>query len=205
VDAPLNRIFHFFSYKITSVWEFKKNGTKEDKHSTITGMGLPQTVTFDNWNQTTAFKGDHETTLRIALTPTVYANEHGGMKKEGYRVHMKDVEPGSVVNKRTMLLPFSQHSNENKGFHLHLEFEESRNIFNVRNIKKMSLLELIAFCLAILCGFIIIARVVKSCFGSKNYFKAIDRETVMLFGDSNNLVLDEKFKREAAIVEERNK
>jgi len=46
---------------------------------------------------------------------------------------------------------------------------------------------------------------VKSCFGGKEYFKSIDRETVMLFGDSNNLVLNEKFKREAAIVESRNK
>jgi len=67
------------------------------------------------------------------------------------------------------------------------------------------LLELIAFCLAFVCGLIIFARIVKSCFGSKEYFKGIDRETIMLFGDSGNLVLDEKFKWEAAAADEWNK
>ena len=157
-------------------------------------MGTPQQVSFDNWNLTTAFKGDEETKLNIVLTPTKYADEHAGKNKEGYRVHVKSIEPGSVVNKRTMLLPFSTHSKENKGFHLHLSFEEANTIFTVKNLKKTSLIELIALCLAIICGFIIISRIVKSCFGSKEYFKGLDRETIMLFGDSNNLVLDEKFK-----------
>lgn len=95
-----------------------------------------------------------------------------------------------------MLLPFTPHSNENKGFKLHLQFLESPNVFNVWNVKKMSLLELIALCLALICGFLIIAWIIKSCFGSKEVFKAIDWEAVMLFGDSNDHVLVERFKRE---------
>lgn len=47
-------------------------------------MGTPQEVSFDNWNLTTAFKGDAETTLNIVLTPTKYKDEHDGKTKEGY-------------------------------------------------------------------------------------------------------------------------
>lgn len=75
VDSDPNRVFHFFSYKVQSVWEFKDD-IIVTQHSSILGMGTPQEVSFDNWNQTTAFKGDQETVLNVVLTPTKYSDEH---------------------------------------------------------------------------------------------------------------------------------
>lgn len=56
-----------------------------------------------------------------------------------------------------MLNPFSVYSKENHGFHLEVDFEESKSLFTVVNIKSMGILELIAFILAFIVGFIVIA------------------------------------------------
>jgi len=62
-------------------------------------MGTPQEVTFDNWNQTTAFRGHQETQMNVVLTPTLASDEHSGRSDNGYRTHIKKISPGSVVNK----------------------------------------------------------------------------------------------------------
>lgn len=103
-----------------------------------------------------------------------------------------------------MLLPFSPYSTSNSGFHLEVEFEESSNLFTVVNIRWMGLFELSAFSFAFIVGLIILARVAKSFLGDYEYFKALDWEATMLFGDTGvNLEVDKKFERETSALEER--
>lgn len=58
VDSDPNRVFHFLTYRITSVWNWKRNDKGPEHFSEVIGMVTPQHLTYDNWNQTTGFKGD---------------------------------------------------------------------------------------------------------------------------------------------------
>lgn len=78
---------------------------------------------------------------------------------------MQSIDVGSTSSKRTILLPYNARGEENKGFTFEIMFNEDENIFTATIVKKMSLLELIAFILATMVGFIMIARVMKTCLG----------------------------------------
>ena len=75
-----------------------------------------------------------------------------------------------------------------------LQFHESDKLYSLVNIMRMGTLEFLAFCLAIIAGFIVIARVLKSYLGNTEYFQGMDRECNMLFGarEDNNGV-NQKF------------
>ena len=101
------------------------------------------------------------------------------------------------------MLPFATDSTDNKDFHLEIEFEESKNVFTVVNIKRMGIFELVGLSFAIIVGLIVLARIMKSFIGEYEYFKSIDREAVMLFGQTGNTAVDEKFDRDARALDER--
>jgi hypothetical protein len=47
---------------------------------------------------TTAFKGHHETTLTVGLTPTKFTGESYNTKYEGFRVQAKKIKKGDTAN-----------------------------------------------------------------------------------------------------------
>ena len=102
------------------------------------------------------------------------------------------------MNKRTMMLPFSPTGEPNSGLHLELRFGESSKIYTVRVVQKMSILELLAFVLAVIVGMVLLARIAKAYLADLDYYRALDRECAMLFGAaSNNRLSDsERFKQE---------
>lgn len=59
--------------------------------------------------------------------------------------------------------------------------------------------------MATVIGFLIVAWLAKFFLGDYEYFKSIDWEANLIFGIQGASAIDEKFMREADILEERNK
>ena len=123
----------------------------------------------------------------------------------GYRTYFKDIDRGSIVTERSMLLQNTPEGLENKGFDLEFVMEIEDKIYMVREVRIRSFIEICAFILGSIAGFVFIARVLKFYLGDQEYFRAKDRECDMLFGSSQNFDSDPKFKAEVELVNQRNK
>jgi hypothetical protein len=87
-----------------------------------------------NKNITTAFKGPYTTHINLDLTPTSYVSEPDSYSYTGYRTYYKEVERGSVVNKRTMLLQYTPDGAENQGLNIEFVASTTNKIYSVRVI-----------------------------------------------------------------------
>lgn len=87
-----------------------------------------------NKNITTGFKGPVTTHILLDLTPTSYVSEPDAYSYTGYRSYYKDVERGSTVNKRTMLLQYTPDGYENKGMNIEFVASTTNKIYSVRVI-----------------------------------------------------------------------
>ncbi len=172
VDSEYNRVFHFFKWSFTSIWDW--SGDFPDAFSETSGICTPQAIHESNKNVTTAFKGPVTTHIGIELTPTSYVSEPDEYAYSGYRTYYEGVERGSVVNKRTMLLKTTADGYENKGLDIGFVTQMTNKIYQVRVIRIRSLIEICAFILGSIAGFVFVARVIKNCLGDKEYFRAKD-------------------------------
>lgn len=93
-----NRVIHFFTYKISSVWSYKEERNPAEFYS-VEGVGTPQSVSADNWNLTTGFKGGLHNYLHLFVTPTEFTDEITGKKHQGYRPFVKKFNAGSTVSR----------------------------------------------------------------------------------------------------------
>ena len=100
------------------------------------------------------------------------------------------------MNKRSMLQKYTPEGYENRGLDIEFVANVDKDIYVVRVIKVRSFIEMCAFVLGFLAGFVFVARGVKHCLGGKEYFKAKDRECDMLFGRAGIDKDDEEFRRE---------
>ena len=81
------------------------------------------------------FKGPQHNYINLVLTPTTYSDDWIESSDSGYRVHFSDIDQGSIVNQRTMMLPYTATGMKNSGFHVEFDFTESDNIFRVQKLK----------------------------------------------------------------------
>ena len=151
-------------------------------YSEVSGIMTPQSMEASNKNITTAFKGPKTTHITLDLTPTSYVSEIDSYSYSGYWSYYKDVERGSVVNKRTMLLQYTPEGYENKGLNIEFVCSTTNKIYQVRVSRNRTMIEIFAFILGSIAGFVFIARTIKYCLEDMEYFKAKDRECDMLFG-----------------------
>lgn len=73
IDSEFNRVFHFFEWKFTSIWDMLES--YPIAFSEASGIMTPQTIERANKNITTAFKGPITTHIYLDLTPTSYVSE----------------------------------------------------------------------------------------------------------------------------------
>lgn len=153
-------------------------------YSEVSGIMTPQSMETVNKNITTAFKGPMTTHIYLDLTPTSYVSEPDSYSYTGYRSYYKDVERGSIVNKWTMLLQYTPDLYENKGFNIEMVCSTTNKIYQVWVIWNRTLIEICAFILGSIAGFVFIAWTFKYCLEDIEYFKTKDRECDMLFGSA---------------------
>ena len=116
------------------------------------------------------------------MTPTSYVSEPDGYSFSGYWTYFKDVNRGSIVNRWTMLYKMTPEGEENRGIDIEFMTSTTNKIYQVRVIRIWTFIEIAAFILGSIAGFVFIARIFKYCLEDIEYFKAKDRECDMLFG-----------------------
>ena len=106
-----------------------------------------------------------------------------------------------------MLLKNTPQGFENKGFSIDFSTSVSDRLYQVIELRNRSLLETLAFILGSMAGLVFVARVFKSWFGNKEYFRAKDREADMLFGTTGRMTAEQEreFKAQVEMTEQRNK
>jgi len=82
IDSEYNRVFHFFEWKFTSIWDMIEN--YPIAYSEVSGIMTPQSMEAKNKNITTAFKGPMTTHIYLDLTPTSYVSEPDSYSYTGY-------------------------------------------------------------------------------------------------------------------------
>ena len=182
--------FHFFKWKFRSVWEYGFNEMPV-AFSEMEGIMSPQKVVNSNKNITKAFKGPDPTYLSISLIPTHYINEVEATNHDGYRVHLEKFWRGSTVNKRTLVNRYLATGKELKGMTVHFEINKSEMFFQVRIEKVKSILEVLAFMLGFLAGFILLVRAIKYYLLKETYFLELEKTCEQYYGRHNELKYEE--------------
>lgn len=178
--------FHFFEWKFRAVWEYGF-GDFPLAYSEVEGILTPQAVKDSNKNITSAFKGPVPTMMYFTLIPTQYVNEVEGVAHTGYRVHLNDFERGSTVNKRTLVNRYQATGEEFTGFRVQLMINNGSTLYQVRIQKIKSILEVVAYMLGFLAGFILIVRGAKYYLLKETYFLELEKQCEKLFGRHNEL------------------
>ncbi|CAI2376411.1 unnamed protein product [Moneuplotes crassus] len=180
-DSDYTYAYHFFKWKFRSVWEY---GFEDMPiaFSEIEGIMTPQMMQDSNKNITKAFKGPEPTTLSMSLIPTHYVNEFEGTNHEGYRVQLEEFSRGSTVNKRNLVNRYLANGDEHKGLKIQFNVKSSNMLFQVRIEKIKSILEVAAYMLGFLAGFIIVVRATKYYLLKETYFLELEKQCEQYFG-----------------------
>ena len=153
------QVFHFFKWRLKSIWDYANE--METSWSELEGIMTPQTLKETNKNITSGFKGPIPTVIHFSLIPTHYVDEVAGMAYKGYRVHLSKFDRGSTVNKRTLTNRYTAMGDDLEGFQVQFMMNTASTLFQVRIEKVKSIIELFAYMLGFLAGFILIVRVAK--------------------------------------------
>lgn len=143
--------------------------------SEVEQIMAPQTISDLNLNITSAFKGPETTALYLSLIPTHYVNEAEGVIHNGYRVHLNDFKRGSTVNKRNLINQYMATGAELSGFSVTFILNNNELYFQVRIQKVRSILEVLAYMLGFLAGFILIVRAAKYYLLKERYFLELEK------------------------------
>jgi hypothetical protein len=182
--------FHFFQWKFKSVWDYGF-ADAATSYSEVESIMTPQTNKDTNKNITAAFKGPTPTLINIDLIPTHYVNEVEGNFHEGYRVHLADFYRGSTVNKRTLVNKYIASGEELQGMQVQFVVSSSPILFQVRIQKVRSILEVAAYMLGFLAGFILIVRAAKYYLLKERYFLELEKDCEKFFGRHNEVKFEE--------------
>lgn len=189
-DSDYTFAFHFFQWKFKSVWNYGFEDIATS-FSEVEGIMTPQDVKDSNKNITAAFKGPIPTVLKMNLIPTHYINEADGITQDGYRAHLASFERGSTVNKRTLVDRYLALGEELKGMQIQFMVSGSPVLFQVRIQKVKSILEVVAYMLGFLAGFILIVRAAKYYLLKERYFLELEKECEKYFGRHNEIKFEE--------------
>ncbi|CAI2376833.1 unnamed protein product [Moneuplotes crassus] len=183
--------FHFFRWKFTSVWKY---GFEDypTAFSEIEGVMTPQKMLDSNKNITKAFKGPEPTSLHMSLIPTHYVNEIEGKNHKGYRVQLNEFSRGSTVNKRNLVNRYIAGGRDLQGLNIQFIVNSSDRFYQVRIQRIKSILEVIAYMLGFLAGFIIIVRAAKYYLLRETYFLEIEKQCEQYYGRHDELKYEEE-------------
>jgi len=189
-ETDFTQAVHFFEWKFKAVWDYGYMDYAT-AYSELSGIMTPQDVKNSNKNITSAFKGPQPTVLNLNLIPTHYVNEVEGVVHNGYRVHFADFQRGSIVNKRTLVNEFLSTGEKFEGFSMFFVMNNNQEYFQVRIQKIKSILEVIAYMLGFLSGFILIVRGIKYYLLKETYFLELEKNCEKLFGRHNEMKYEE--------------
>ena len=168
------QVVHFFHWKLKSVWEYDFSDNPL-VYSESEGIMTPQDIKDQNLNITKAFKGPDPTILFFDLVQTHYVNEIEGVVRDGYRVSYTNYKRGSTVNKRTLINQY-QYSGENlEGLEVQFQLKDNKMLSQIRIQKIKSILEVLAFMLGFLAGFVLVVRTTKFYLLKETYFLEMER------------------------------
>lgn len=174
VNTPYDQVVHFFKWEYWNIWKFYEH--VPIAYSKVSGFVTPQSVSKSNKNITTAFKGPESTKIFFRLTPTHYGDEIESQNFEGYQVFVEEYQRGSVVNKRNMINSVLPNGMRSEGFDLELVSTVGDTIQHVEVHRTKSIIEVIAYILGFIAGFVIISHVLKYFLSKEEYFKGLERE-----------------------------
>ena len=191
LNSEYTYAFHFFEWEFRAVWEYGFEDMPV-AFSEMKGIMTPQKVRDSNKNITKAFKGPDPTYLQMSLIPTHYVNEVEGTAHDGYRVHFENFIRGSTVNKRNLVNRYIASGDELKGMTVQFVVNSSPMFFQVRIQRIKSILEVAAYMLGFLAGFILLIRAAKYYMLKETYFLELEKECEQYFGRHNEIKYEEE-------------
>lgn len=159
--------------------------------SELQGTMTPQPLKETNKNITAAFKGDVPSVIYFSLIPTHYVDEVAAVNYKGYRVHLSKFERGSTVNKRTLTNKYTALGDDLEGFQVQFMLNTATTLFQVRIERIKSIIELFAYMLGFLAGFILVVRVAKYYLLRETYFLELEKHCEKLFGRQTDFKRDD--------------
>lgn len=174
VNSEYQQVFHFFKWEYWNIWSFKED--VPISYSKLKGFVTPQMVTKSNQNITSAFRGPESSKLYFRLTPTHYGNEIESQTFQGYQVFLDKYDRGSVVTKRNMASKITESGKPSKGLNIEMETSTGETLIHVQVQKTKNFLEVLAYILGFIAGFVLVSHALKYFLSNEEYFLGLDRE-----------------------------